>query len=159
MDDSEKKNQMKKEFLFGTRERDYFTNLNKNSTTGKIETRMEQFWLCALVGLVYNRKANPGNGPQMVDEFVEKLSKYENLLRAFVFFRYGEENVYKMGSSEIMNLMSRFFDETTNAKLSKRGYYEFSRFAAGGFEKVQENIGASYDKASFLIKYAKLLKG
>jgi hypothetical protein len=147
-----------KEFLFGKREKLYFDNLNKKSSTGKMDNFMEQFWLCTYIGLAHNRQADPGEGPQMVDYFPGRTRTNENLLRGFVFYRYAKENGYVIGDREILKAMRRFFDETSDGKLSERGYYEFSRYAAGGFELILDKIGPTYDLATFLVKYVELLK-
>ena len=38
-------------FVQSRRMTEYFDKLNLNSTTGKIDHRMEQWWLCAQIGL------------------------------------------------------------------------------------------------------------
>jgi hypothetical protein len=154
----EKELKAPKEFVFGKKEKLYFDNLNKKSSTGKIDNFMEQFWLCTYIGLAFNKQADPGKGPQMVDYFPGRTHSNETLLRGFVFYRYAKENGYVTGDREILKAMKRFFDETSDGKLSERGYSEFSRYAAGGFEIILDKIGPTYDLATFLVKYAELLK-
>ena len=55
---------------------EYFDNLNRNSTTGKIKKRMEQWWLCVQLGLIRNQKGqSPGEGSSdMVDYFIKSMA-------------------------------------------------------------------------------------
>lgn len=151
------KARMANNFQFGEDERNYFKKLNKESRTGKIEIQMEQFWLCALMGIIKDRAIPPKNTKEIIDYFPGRTHNYQDLLRAFVFYRYAIQNEYEAGNKKILKIMNRFFNESSRSKLSERGFFEFNCYASGGFKFIWDNIGKTFDLATFLVKYSILI--
>ena len=147
------------QFRFGQEAREYFDKIDKNSTSGKFKIKLQAYWLCAQIGILYNEKGTPPEKKWLVDYFAPPLKSYEDLIRAFAFWRHAKtKNLNPKKESEMLPALDNFFDENARTKLDKIGMNTFDKHAAGGFEIIRDRIGEETDLASFLLEYLELIE-
>ncbi|MDH5401952.1 MAG: hypothetical protein OEZ01_04890 [Candidatus Heimdallarchaeota archaeon] len=145
-------------FIIEVKVREYFDRINKNSTSGKFDSKLEYYWLCALVGLSYNiYNKQLAENTELTDKFTIKLKPFENEIRALLFYNYINKNLANQTNESILKHMSLFFSSDSLTKLSELGMNELNYYASGGFSIIQEKIPISNDLSNFLIEYLKLL--
>lgn len=145
-------------FVFENEARYYFENLNKLSSTGKITTRLEQYWLCAFLGLVAGKqKKELENSMELIDTFTESLRGHQIPILTLLFYRYVTKVLSSYDSDLILDQMKLFFDDHAPTKLSSDAMDSLNKYAAGGFGILKEKLVNPSDLAIFLINYVDLL--
>ena len=80
-------------FRLESKARNYFENINKNSNSGKVKTRLEYYWLCALIGMVFDAyNKDLVDDIDLFDKFTAKLKAYEFEIRSLIFYKYIQKN-------------------------------------------------------------------
>jgi hypothetical protein len=145
-------------FALESKIRKYFENLNTKSSTGKLGARLEYWWLCALVGLVYNKyNKDMNDSVELTDNFTTKLKPFDFEIRALGFYNYINKNLVEQSSKAILRLMEQYFDSDSLTKLSDAGIADLNYYASGGFQIIEEKIPVANDLTTFLISYLELL--
>ncbi len=146
-------------FIFENEARHYFENLNKLSSTGRMTTKLEQYWLCAFLGLVAGKqKKELEDAMELVDTFTESLRPYQIPILTLLFYRYVTKVLSSYDSDLILDQMKLFFDDHAPTKMSSDAMDTLNKYAAGGFVILKEKIKAPSDLAIFLINYVELLE-
>jgi|APSaa5957512493_1039668.scaffolds.fasta_scaffold32040_2 hypothetical protein len=139
--------------------RKYFEKINKNSTSGKFKIMLQQYWLCAQIGILYNEKGTPPDKKPLTDKFAFPLKEHQHLIRAFAYWRHAEsKNIDPKNEDDVMPSLSMFFDQEALTKLGKLGMSTLDKYAAGGFSIIRKEIPNETDLARFLLEYLILIK-
>lgn len=147
-------------FVQSKRMTEYFDRLNLNSTTGKIDHRMEQWWLCAQIGLIANEKGDPpGQGSSdMVDYFIGSLKNGQGRIRGVLLMRhFNNVDAGGMSKTVLEAEMNRMLSGG-DSKLSDAGTSMLDRFATGGFQKILDEIRQQTELYTFMRKYHELVQ-
>ena len=138
----------------------YFDHLNKNSTTGKVSKRMEQWWLCAQLGLICNKQGeSPGEGSSdMVDYFIKSMEDGQARIRGFLLERHFENVDASEGKDRdiLEQEMARMLAKN-DSSLSDDATRMLDRYAVGGMEIIKDKIRKQTELNMFMIKYHKLV--
>ena len=148
------------QFMLGPSPRIYFNELEKTTDTGKFKILLQKYWLCALIGCLFDKPAQRENDDVWVnDYFPEPLKGNQHLIRALGFFRYADKLGYSAeDEDDLLTGMKDFFEDDTRTKLSGVGLDTFDHYAAGGFKLLNEKIPEPSDLAEFLIDYVNLIE-
>ena len=147
-------------FVQSRRMTEYFDRLNLNSTTGKIDHRMEQWWLCAQIGLLANEKGDPpGQGSSdMVDYFIGSLKNGQGRIRGVLLMRhFNNVDAGGMSKTVLEAEMNRMLSGG-DSKLSDAGTSMLDRFATGGFQIILDEIRQQTELYTFMRKYHTLVQ-
>ena len=147
------------QFMFGPRPRKYFKELEKLSDTGKFKILLQKYWLCAQIGLAFNKRKQREEGDKWVsDNIAPPLKENANLMRGLVFFREAQAKGYNPEDEmDMLAGMKNFFTDERLHKLNDNGLDVMDKYASKGFEIIQERIPNPVDLASFLVDYVDLL--
>ena len=74
------------QFMLGPSPRNYFNQLEKTSETGKFKIMLQKYWLCAQVGLAFNKRKQREEGDKWVSaDIAPPLKENANFLRGLLF--------------------------------------------------------------------------
>lgn len=147
--------------MLGPNARLYFSELEKNSSSGKFKILLQKYWLCAYVGLLADKKESREENDKWVnDYFPAPLKSNQHLIRASAFFRYAERLGYTANDEdELLQGMKDFFDDDKGTKLGDDGLDTLDEYAAGGFAIIRSKIPEPNDLSMFLVDYVNLIEG
>jgi hypothetical protein len=146
-------------FAQSRRSTEYFDKLNKNSTTGKITYRMEQWWLCAQIGLIANKQGDaPGKGSSdMVDYFIDSMKLGQGRIRGILLMRhFGNVDAGGMKRDILEREMNRMLSGN-ESRLSDDATHMLDRYATGGLQIIIDEIKNQTELYIFMKKYHKLV--
>lgn len=137
----------------------YLKKLEK-TPTGKIEQKMVFWWLCAQVGILYNKKAEvPRSSSDMTVSFVKALLPHATHIRGLLLWRdLHRQDVNIENRDALERTIENTLGEGEN-KLSTKGVKSLNEYASGGFNIIKNKIKSPDNLLNFLIKYNDLLKG
>ena len=146
-------------FMFGPSPRTYFSELEKTSSTGKFKIMLQKYWLCAQIGMAYGKMSDREDGDKWItDYFAEPLKSNDHYIRGLAFYLEAKRKGYGSDNEEdLLGGMNEFFDNETQNRLTPEALHSINRYAAGGFEIINEKIPNPTDLASFLLDYVSLL--
>lgn len=139
---------------------EYFDKLNQNSTSGTIKQRMEQWWLCAQIGLIANKQGEPpGQGSSdMVDYFIRSLESSQSRIRGLLLMRhFGNVDAGGMKRDVLEKEMNRMLSGN-ESRLSDNATNMLDRYATGGFQIIIDEIRQQTELYIFMKKYHKLVQ-
>ena len=147
-------------FAQSKRMTEFFDKLNQNSTTGTIKHRMEQWWLCAQIGLISNKQGEaPGQGSSdMVDYFIKSLQTSQGRIRGLLLMRHFE-NVDAGGMKrEVLEKEMNRMLSGNESRLSDHATNMLDRYATGGLQIIIDEIRPQTELYIFMKKYHKLVQ-
>ena len=155
----EEEDSTREKFMLGPSPRNYFKQLEKTSETGKFKILLQQYWLCAQVGLAFDKKTQREDGDkELVGYIAAPLKEYDNFWRGLLFFREAGLKGYSSDNEEdMLDGMRNFFSDKRLHKLNSRGLDVIDGHAAKGFEILQKRIPKPNDLSSFLVDYVDLI--
>jgi len=141
--------------------RKYFDTIFRDTSYGHIQYRLEQYWLCALIGLIFNEyNVNLKENIEITDSFTTDLRSFEDEIRALVFYRFLHITNVNPDDDTILSQMNEFFDMNNLSRISTNGMKYMDYFASKGFDIIKEKIKLETTKNlyQFLTKYLKLIE-
>jgi len=147
-------------FVLDARAKRYFDQLNKRSTTGSIRYDLEEWWLCAQVGLLANKlgPAPEKSSPDMVDYFIKSLEPAQARIRGLLLMRHLQRVDAGGMKREILEHEMEEMLGVSRSRLTEKGVAQLNRYATGGFELIHETIGAQVDLYVFMMEYHQLVR-
>lgn len=150
--------------------RDYFgtigiassqDKLKKESKSGFFPSLIEPYFLCLVMGLIKDKSREPDHmNKDMVGDWVSGAKSFEREISGLVFHRYCTDKGIGEGDDRILKLMESFFETKRSVRIyTIEAYNMMNRYAQGGFDFIQEEIGYVTDLASFLRRYLDQLEG
>jgi hypothetical protein len=139
---------------------------NSSKKSGKIETQMDCFWLCAQIGLHkgeyvdISEKKSPTEKIMINKEFAGNSSIFGKEIMGVVFYRFVEsKGMLEDNQDSMLGLMREFFSESNPDELSSEGYRFLNGYAEGGFQFLHSIFDDDCsDKVEFLIEYSSLFE-
>ena len=102
--------------------RKYFDTILRDTTYGNIPYKLEQYWLCALIGLIFNQyNVNLKENSEITDNFTTDLRSFEDEIRALVFYRFLHITNVNPDDDTILSQMNEFFDMNNLSVKLKEG--------------------------------------
>lgn len=141
--------------------------ISASKKTGKFETQMDCFWLCAQIGLYKNKYVDISSLKQQVEkiminkEFAGNSGYYRQEIVGVAFYRYVEsKGMQKDSQDSILELMRDFFSESNPDELNIEGYKFLNGYAEGGYQYIHSIFDDDCsDKVDFLVEYSNLFEG
>ena len=139
---------------------EYFDALNRSSTTGKIANRLEQWWLCAQVGLITGQTGDsPGTGSSdMVDYFIKSMEDSQTRIRGLFLVKQFEKVDAGGLEREILEAEIQRLLSVSDSRLSDDSTKLLDKYATGGLEIIKEEIGKKEELYVFMMRYHELVK-
>ena len=139
----------------------YFKRLNAHSKSGKIGRNMEFWWLCAQVGLLKNDSSRKVEDANDMVAHLDLLNPSQSRIRGVLLMEY--INAVKIGSSPpprdlVEEVMQSLFTDETASSLTEEGQKTLDKYAASGFELIEEEIGAQDELKNFIRLYHQLVQ-
>ena len=133
---------------------EYWRKMSDNPSSGKIDTQLEWYWLCAQLGLLHNKKSKDNTGfSDVYGEWVASLKPHSNIILGMLFKRY-IESFPSTAEKDIPQYMQKIFTHEGSTKLTSEGFSLLDRFAEGGFQEFKKKSPTSPTKLTiFLEKY------
>jgi len=146
-------------FVLTKRAKEYFDKLNLHSTTGSIARDLEQWWLCAQIGLLIGIPGpapEPGS-PDMVDYFIKSLEPSQARIRGLLIMRHLQRVDAGGMKREILETEMGVLLGMTNSRLTDAGIIQLNRYATNGFQRILEEIGPQTELFVFMLEYHRLV--
>lgn len=142
--------------------RDYFDDIEKNSSTGKFESMWDKYYFAAMVG-IKARDRVPTNEAPTVEPFVDTViedyvdQKFD-IYAALIIAEIERQFIPKDEEDEIRELMLSILDSTDPTRLSDHGKQLLNCYAERGYKILQNAGPAPKEFDEFLRKYHKVLE-
>ena len=142
--------------------RDYFDDIERNSSTGKFESMWDKYYFALMVGLKARDRV-PTNDEPSVEPFVATIiedyeeQKFE-IFAALIMAEIERQFIPKDEEDEIRELMLSILDSTDPTRLSAKGKQLLNCYAERGYKILQDAGPAPTEFDEFLRKYHKVLE-
>lgn len=148
-------------FKMSSPARDYFDKIENTSSTGKFDTRWDQYYLAAMIGIRARDRVPIDNEPEadpFTQDVIEDYSeqKYE-IYAALIYAEIERQNIPKGAEDEIRGLMIEILDSTDVTRLSNKGKKLLNCYAERGFRILKDNGPTPTELDEFLRIYHKTL--
>ena len=144
--------------------RRYFENIGVerkkgDSQSGMFNAYMQPYYLCMLMGIVKGQKRAPDKmSVDMKRVWVSSAKETEQEISGLVFYRYCKEKGIGENDARVLKLMEGFFASGRAETYEIEAFSMMNKFAQGGFDYIQENLGVVKDLADFLVWYLQELE-
>lgn len=148
-------------FKLSSEARNYFREIDENSTHGSFDTLWDQYYLSAMAGIKARSRVPddeaPSNDPFM-DSVIQDYEehKYE-LYSSLIVAEIDREGIPWEAEDEIRELMLNILDSTSNTRLTEDGAHILNCYAEKGFRIIRSEIPAPPGIGQFLKKYYEVL--
>lgn len=134
----------------------YLDSLNTSSPLEIREnTKLNFYWLCAQLGIAYDeRKNNEGN--DLTDKFTTDLDDHSSMIKGLLLaaiWRYRE-----VKKDDVQESFAKLLSADNNTKISSDGIDILDKFAAGGFNMIEEKIPSKNGWNYFMMKYHTIMQ-
>jgi hypothetical protein len=114
---------------------------NFSSTHGAIESKMDRYYLCAIVGMIHNQYKTDVSSPDFIDYFI---TDYEDVRFKIIGLMIAAE-LRRLGIDvkerpEVQRQLGILLSGASRTGLSQAGEDALNRYAAGGFEWILEQF-------------------
>lgn len=160
----ENKGPQSRRFHLSDNARKYFEKIGVerkkgDSKSGMFNAYVEPYFLCLLMGIVKDMKRNPDEmSVDMVRNWVSSAKENEQEISGLLFYIYCKEKGIGEDDSRVLKLMEGFFASGRAELYERDAYSMMNMYAQGGFDFIQENLGAVTDLADLLIWYLEELE-
>ena len=134
----------------------YWDKLNSAEPSTKDMVKLNFYWLCAQLGMAYDRRPGLDSGVEMVDKFTKNLEPHSPLIKGFLLaaiWRYRE-----VKKNDIQQQFVKLLSAETLTKISSDGMDILDNFAEGGFQMIEKNIPSKNGWSYFMQKYHSLMR-
>jgi len=116
---------------------EYYDKMNDSSTSGKITTQLEWYWICAQIGLLRDEKSENNSGfSDVYGEWVSALKPHSNIILGMLFKRH-MDSFPKTAEKDMPKYMQQIFTSEGATKLTSDGFSLLDRYAEGGFQEFK----------------------
>lgn len=141
-------------FIMSQDASEYWSRLNRRTNTGELKTKFDLYYLCSLIGFS-KKELGKLEGDEFVDLYPKEYANSSDQLIALLIATEIDRQGIDPNDRKVMeDLMKRLVDSNSPIRLSKEGENLLNRYAAKGFEEIQNEIPDPNIKLdTFLIKY------
>lgn len=148
-------------FKLSSNARDYFDKIENKSSTGEFDTRWDQYYLAAMIGIKARDRVAIDDEPDtdpFTQEVIEDYSeqKYE-IYASLIFAEIERQNIPKRAEDEVRDLMIEILDSTDPTRLSNKGKQFLNCYAERGFQILKDQGPTPTELDEFLRIYHKTL--
>ena len=160
----QKKGTQSRRFHLSDNARRYFEKIGVerkkgDSKSGMFNAYIQPYYLCMMMGIVKDQKRAPDKmSVDMKSVWVSSAKETEQEISGLVFYRYCKEKGIGEDDSRVLKLMEGFFATGRAEVYENEAFAMMNKYAQGGFDYIQENLGVVTDLADFLVLYMQELE-
>lgn len=149
-------------FRLSSKARDYFDNIEQNSSTGEFDSMWDKYYLAAMAGIKARERVKTTDEPT-ADPFVESViadyddQKYE-IYAALIMAEIERQSIPKREEVEIRQLMLDILDSNDPTRLSAHGKTLLNCYAERGYRIIQNEVPKPGDLDQYLRQYHETLE-
>lgn len=146
---------MAAKFKLSDEARKFFSEVRRKD---ELSTDFDIFYLCAMAGLLAERKGDLAGTTEFIDYFPSGYKERSKLIvGAFVALEIKKSGVPYTEKKRVHAEMRNLIDPQSTTHLSDDGIHEMNRFAAGGLEFLMERLDEKPRRLDeFVVLYADL---
>lgn len=148
-------------FKLSSEARNYFQEIEENSTHGSFDTLWDQYYLSAMVGIKARSRVPDQEAPSN-DPFIETvIQDYEEyryeLYSALIVAEIEREGIPWEAEDDVRNIMLDILDSSSQTRLSEEGANTLNCYAEKGFRIIRNEIPMRPEIDEFLEEYHQVL--